>query len=142
MNKFEEDNLVNDYFSRYDCDFSDRRNLAIVKAINRPHLVWMIINVVKATEENRVQFYDSLSSSFPDELFYVPSDSKFFQGFFHVDENCLPPLRRDAHSWRIDPMVYMNVKELDLNTLMTEVALPCSSCFYDFLDQQMEIHGR
>jgi hypothetical protein len=142
MNKFEEDNLVNDYFSRYDCDFSDRRNLAIVKAINRPHLVWMIINVVKATEENRVQFYDSLSSSFPDELFYVPSDSKFFQGFFHVDENCLPPLRRDAHSWRIDPMVYMNVKELYLNTLMTEVALPCSSCFYDFLDQQMEIHGR
>jgi len=142
MNKFEEDNLINDYFSKYDCDFSDRRNIAIVKAINRPHLVWMIINVVNAAREKRLQFYDSLSSSFPDEVFCVPSASKFFQGFFHINENCLPPIRREAHTWRIDPMVYMSLKSVELNTLMSEVALPCGSCFYDFLDREMEIHGQ
>jgi hypothetical protein len=141
MNKFEEDNLINDYFSKYKCDFSDRRNIAIVKAINRPHLVWMIVNVVNAARERRIQFYDSLSYSFPDEVFCVPSASKFFQGFFHINENCLPPIRREAHSWRIDPMVYMSLKSVELNTLISEVALPCGSCFYDFLDEQMEIHG-
>ena len=142
MNKFEEDNLINDYFSKYKCDFSDRRNIAIVKAINRLHLVWMIINVVNAAREKRLQFYDSLSSSFPDEVFCVPSSSKFFQGFFHINENCLPPIRREAHSWRIDPLVHMSLKSVELNTLVSEVVLPCGSCFYDFLDREIEIHGQ
>ena len=142
MNKSEEDNLINDYFSKFKCDFGDRRNLAIVRSINRPHLVWMIENVVNALDEKRLEFYEALSASYPDEIFYIPSASKFFQGFFHVNENCLPPLRRDAHSWRIDPMVYMNVDEVDLDTLIADEALPCSSCFYDFLDQQMKIHGQ
>jgi len=141
LNKPEEDDLINDYFLKYQCDFSDRRNLAIVRNINRPHLVWMIKNVVNAVGKKRLQFYSSLSSSYPDEVFYVPSASKFFQGFFHTDENCLPPLRREAHSWRIDPMVYMNAKLVELETLISEVALPCSSCFYDFLDREIGIHG-
>jgi hypothetical protein len=140
VNKSEEDNLINDYFSKYKCDFGDRRNLAIIRSVNRPHLVWMIENIVNVAGEKRLRFYETLSSRFPDEIFYIPSDSKFFKGFFHINENCLPPIRRDAHSWRIDPMVYMNVDEVDLDTLTLEVALPCSSCFYDFLDQQMKIH--
>jgi len=142
LNKTEEDDLINDYFSKYRCDFSDRRNLAIVRNINRPHLVWMINNVVNVVGDKRLQFYSSLSSSYPDQDFYVPSASKFFQGFFHIDENCLPPIRREAHTWRIDPMVYMNAKPVELKTLISEVALPCSFCFYDFLDKEMEIHDR
>ena len=142
MNKSEEDSLIKDYFSEYKCDFGDRRNLAIIRNVNRKHLVWMLENVVNVVGEKRLEFYEILSSRYPDEIFYIPSAPKFFQGFFHINENCLPPIRRDAHSWRIDPMVDMSVDEVDLDTLISDVALPCSSCFYGFLDQQMKIHGQ
>jgi hypothetical protein len=138
MDKTEEDKLINDYFLKYKCDFADRRNLAIVRGMTLSHLIWMIENVVNAVAEKRIEFYEALFARYPNKAYYVPGSSKFFQGFFHIDGSCLPPIRREAHSWRIDPMVYMSFKSLELNTLIEKVALPCSSCFYDFLNQYIE----
>ena len=142
MDKTEEDKLISEYFSKYKCDFTDRRNRAIVRSMYRPHLIWMIVNVVNADTEKQLTFYQALFSRYPNEAYYVPGSSKFFQGFFHVDGRCLPPIRREAYSWRVDPMVYMSVKSLELNKLIAEVALPCSFCFSDFLHKHLEIHGR
>lgn len=142
MDKTEEDKLIREYFSKYKCDFADRRNLAIVRSMNRTDLIWMIENVVNVVAEKRLIFYQALFTKYPNEAYYLPSSSKFFQGIFHLDGSCLPPIRREAFSWRIDPMVYMNVKSLELDTLIAKVVLPCTFCFSDFFERHLEIHGR
>ncbi len=97
----------------------------------------MIRNITEGNKASQKNFYGSFSAKFVNEGFYLPGSYKFFQGIFHKDYDCLPPIRRENHSWRIDPMVYMSAKYVSLSILESKSVLPCSTCFHSFIESLM-----